>query len=98
VRPDDEPRYTPFFATVSPEDIRLRFFTGRRTFPHTLLARLTQIDYAREMPFVAIREATGELLGVSRLVLKPDRKKANSEFSTGRICTVMGLGGISCRP
>jgi len=73
VRPDDEPRYVPFFAAVEPDDIRLRFFTGRRTFPHAFLAHLTQIDYAREMAFVAIKRDTGELLGVSRLVLDPDR-------------------------
>jgi acetyltransferase len=75
VRPDDESRYVPFFAAVAPEDIRLRFFTGRRTFTHAFLAPLTQIDYAREMAIVAINEGTGELLGVSRLVLEPDRKK-----------------------
>ena len=75
VRPEDEPRYVSFFAAVSPDDIRLRFFTGRRTFPHAFLAHLTQIDYAREMAFVALKEGTGELLGVSRLVLDPDRTK-----------------------
>jgi acetyltransferase len=72
VRPDDEPRYIPFFAAVSPDDVRLRFFTARRSFPHAFLARLTQIDYAREMAFVAIKDSTQELLGVSRLVLDPD--------------------------
>jgi acetyltransferase len=75
VRPDDEPRYVPFFAAVSPDDIRMRFFTARRSFPHTFLAGLTQIDYAREMAFVAIKAETQELLGVSRLVLDPDRTR-----------------------
>ncbi|WP_045835366.1 bifunctional acetate--CoA ligase family protein/GNAT family N-acetyltransferase [Hyphomicrobium sp. 99] len=75
VRPDDEPRYGPFFARISPDDIRLRFFTGRRAFPHTFLATLTQIDYAREMAFVAIKKDSGELLGVSRLILEPDRTR-----------------------
>ena len=75
VRPDDEPRYGPFFARISPDDIRLRFFTGRRAFPHAFLATLTQIDYAREMAFVAIKKDSGELLGVSRLILEPDRTR-----------------------
>jgi acetyltransferase len=75
VRPDDEARYVPFFAAVSPDDIRMRFFTARRSFPHTFLASLTQIDYAREMAFVAIKAETQELLGVSRLVLDPDRTR-----------------------
>ncbi len=72
VRPEDEPSYVKFFSAISEEDVRRRFFTGRRTFPHAFLAALTQIDYAREMAFVAIDDATGELLGVSRLVLDPD--------------------------
>jgi acetyltransferase len=72
VRPDDEPKYVRFFAAISPRDIRLRFFAGRCSFPHTFIAHLTQIDYAREMAFVAIDNRTGELLGVSRLVLDPD--------------------------
>ena len=36
------------------------------------VARLTQIDYAREMAFVAIDTARDELLGVVRLLLEPD--------------------------
>ena len=43
-------------AAVSPDDIRLRFFTRRRTFPHAFLAQLTQIDYAREN---GVRRANG---------------------------------------
>lgn len=72
VRPEDEPAFTSFFSHISEEDVRLRFFTGRKAFPHTFLATLTQIDYAREMAFVAINTATNELLGGSRLVLEPD--------------------------
>jgi acetyltransferase len=39
---------------------------------HRFLARLTQIDYAREMAFVAISEVADQLVGVVRLVLDPD--------------------------
>lgn len=75
VRPEDEPRYTAFFKSVSSDDIRLRFFTVHRVFPHEFLAVLTQIDYAREMAFAAIKQDTGELLGVSRLILEPDQTR-----------------------
>jgi acetyltransferase len=34
---------------------------------------LTQIDYDREMAFVAVREATGETVAVARLVCEGDR-------------------------
>jgi len=75
VRPEDERLYDKFFAKVSHEDVRMRFFTPRVELSHRFLARLTQIDYAREMAFVAIAEETGELLGVVRLVLDPELTK-----------------------
>ncbi|MFA5956752.1 bifunctional acetate--CoA ligase family protein/GNAT family N-acetyltransferase [Hyphomicrobium sp.] len=75
IRPEDEPAYAKFFSEISEDDVRLRFFTGRRAFPHAFLAALTQIDYAREMAFVAIDEATQELIGGSRLVLEPDLRR-----------------------
>lgn len=73
VRPEDERLYEPFFQSVTAEDVRMRFFTPHVALSHQFLARLTQIDYAREMAFVAIAAASGELIGVVRLVLDPDR-------------------------
>jgi acetyltransferase len=67
VRPEDEPLYGPFFAAVTAEDLRLRFFAPVKEFGHTFIARLTQIDYARAMAFLAIEEASGKMLGVVRL-------------------------------
>ncbi len=67
VRPEDEVLYPEFFAHVSQEDLRLRFFSPMRAFSHAFIARLTQIDYARAMAFVAIDEDRRELLGVVRL-------------------------------
>ncbi|HYB91010.1 MAG TPA: GNAT family N-acetyltransferase, partial [Candidatus Binataceae bacterium] len=72
VRPEDEPLYGPFFAAVTPEDLRLRFFAPVKEFSHIFIARFTQIDYARAMAFIAIKEATGEMLGVVRLHTKAD--------------------------
>jgi acetyltransferase len=67
VRPEDEPLYGPFFAAVTPQDLRLRFFAPVKEFGHRFVARLTQIDYARAMAFIAIEESSGEMLGVVRL-------------------------------
>jgi acetyltransferase len=67
VRPEDEPLYGPFFAAVTPQDLRLRFFAPMKEFGHRFVARLTQIDYARAMAFIAIEESSGEMLGVVRL-------------------------------
>jgi succinyl-CoA synthetase alpha subunit/N-acetylglutamate synthase-like GNAT family acetyltransferase len=63
----DERLYGPFLAAVSREDLRLRFFAPVKDFSHAFIARFTQIDYARAMAFLAIDEASGEMLGVVRL-------------------------------
>jgi acetyltransferase len=72
IRPEDAAQHAAFFARLSPDDIRYRFFTAMRELSPEMTARLTQIDYDREMAFVAIREATGETVGVARLVMEPD--------------------------
>jgi acetyltransferase len=53
-------------------DQRLRFFTAAPNLSHRFLAQLTQIDYAREMAFVAIAKSDGALLGVARMIADPD--------------------------
>jgi acetyltransferase len=68
VRPEDAEQHGAFFARLSPQDIRYRFFTAMRELSAELTARLTQIDYDREMALIAAREATGETVGVARLV------------------------------
>ena len=64
VRPEDEPLYGPFFAAVTPQDLRLRFFAPVKEFGHRFIARLTQIDYARAMAFVAHRGSDGRTCSV----------------------------------
>ena len=76
IRPEDETLYTRFFEHVSPDDMRMRFFTAGPDLSHKRLARFTQIDYAREMAFVAIAVKSNELLGVARLVADPDYLRA----------------------
>jgi acetyltransferase len=67
LRPDDEPLYAPFFAAVTDNDVRLRFFAPVKEFGHAFLTRLIQIDYARAMAFIAIDPSSGKMLGVVRL-------------------------------
>ena len=82
VRPEDEPLYPPFFAAVTPEDLRLRFFAPVRHFSHAFIARFTQIDYARAMAFVAVDEATGAMLGVVRL-------HADAQYESGEYAVLV---------
>jgi acetyltransferase len=68
VRPEDEDLFRAFFARVSDEDLRLRFFSAVRHFSHEFIARLTQLDYARSIALVAIDPDNGEMLGAVRLL------------------------------
>jgi acetyltransferase len=67
IRPDDEPRLYELLQHVTKEDLRLRFFDSIREFSHVFLARLTQLDYAQAMAFIAFDDVTGETLGVVRI-------------------------------
>ena len=71
VRPDDEPLILDLLQHVSSEDLRLRFFNSIKEFSHPFLVRLTQLDYARAMAFVAFDETSGDILGVVRLHSDP---------------------------
>ena len=52
VRPEDEPAIQDLFSHMSPQDIRMRFFAPKRMLSHALVARMTQIDYDRDMALV----------------------------------------------
>ena len=68
IRPEDAEAHAALFSRLSPEDIRFRFFSMLRALSPEQIARMTQVDYDREMALVAVREATGETVGVCRLV------------------------------
>ena len=76
VRPQDEALYPPFFAAVTQQDLRLRFFAPVKEFSHAFIARFTQIDYDRAMAFIAIDEATGHMRGVVRIHADPNFETA----------------------
>jgi acetyltransferase len=67
VRPEDDALFRAFFARVSDEDLRLRFFQSVKHFSHEFIARLTQLDYARSIALVAIDPRSGDMLGAVRL-------------------------------
>lgn len=74
IRPEDAAAHAEAFTRMRPEDIRWRFFSPIRELSPQMMARLTQIDYSREMAFVAMRrrpDGTEEELGVARLIRDP---------------------------
>ncbi|KWV52166.1 GCN5 family acetyltransferase [Bradyrhizobium macuxiense] len=79
MRPEDEPMVEAFFKRVTAEDLRLRFFHAMKEFSHAFIARLTQLDYARAMAFVALDPKTGEMMGAVRL--HSDSLYENAEYA-----------------
>ncbi len=79
IRPEDAEQHGLFFHRLSPEDIRFRFFSAMRALSREQMARMTQVDYDREMAFIAQRDSTMETVGVSRLVIEPGRN--SGEFA-----------------
>lgn len=84
IRPEDEPNHHVFISKLTAEDIRFRFFGLVGELPHSEMARLTQIDYDREMAFIAVLldendEPTNDTMGVVRTVTDSDNE--NAEFA-----------------
>ncbi|AMV00390.1 bifunctional acetate--CoA ligase family protein/GNAT family N-acetyltransferase [Xanthomonas citri] len=75
VRPEDDALFRAFFARVTDEDLRLRFFQSVKHFSHEFIARLTQLDYARSIALVAIDPKTGDMLGAVRLHADADYQR-----------------------
>lgn len=97
IRPEDEPLHRAFLDGCSLEDLRLRFFSTRRTLPRSEIARLVQIDYAREMAFVAVAgtpEGADAVLGVARAVCDPDNVEAEFGLLVRSDLHRQGLGRL----
>lgn len=94
VRPEDEQAFLRAFARLTPEDVRLRFFAPLRELPQRQLARLTQIDYDREMAFVLEDRSAepGEILGVARLAADPDNQRAEFAITVRSDLKGRGIG------
>jgi acetyltransferase len=93
IRPEDEPAHRAFFERLTPDDIRFRFFGQMRALDHSQLARFTQIDYDREMAFIATRPGPGgepETLGVVRAIADPNNEYA--EFAVIVRSDIKGRG------
>jgi acetyltransferase len=74
IRPEDAEMTQTFVHSLSPETRYMRFMNTIRELSPSQLTRLTQIDYDREMAFVAVVEKADPPLevGVARYVTNPD--------------------------
>ncbi|MCW8329418.1 bifunctional acetate--CoA ligase family protein/GNAT family N-acetyltransferase [Photobacterium sp. SDRW27] len=101
ILPEDEPKHKAFISNVSVDDLYRRFFSDVGEFNHEALANLTQIDYDREMAFVATREITDEngeteevIIGVTRALSDPDNEEAEFAILVRSDLKGVGLGNI----
>jgi len=77
IKPEDEPIELEFIRGLSTETSRFRFFQIIKDLPHDALVRFCNIDYDREMAIIAETREGGRTLeiGVSRLILEPNKKR-----------------------
>jgi acetyltransferase len=98
IRPEDGERLKAFYAKASPADMRLRFFMSRREVPHSELARYSQIDYDREMTFIALAPADEQggqaMAGEIRAVCDPDNESAEFAIQVASAWQCKGLGHL----
>ncbi|MBD1566748.1 bifunctional acetate--CoA ligase family protein/GNAT family N-acetyltransferase [Vibrio sp. S12_S33] len=96
ILPEDEPQHAEFIHNVSKEDLYKRFFSDVGEFNHEALANFTQIDYDREMAFVAVdnNDGEGKIIGVSRALINPENTDAEFAILIRTDLKGNGLGKI----
>jgi acetyltransferase len=97
IRPEDETQHLAFLGRLDPEDVHMRVFFSKRSIERSELARLTQIDYEREMAIIAVRtDQTGaeETLGVARAIADPDNVDAEFGVIVRSDLKSAGMGRI----
>ncbi|AWJ84088.1 GNAT family N-acetyltransferase [Azospirillum sp. TSH58] len=96
ILPEDEPLVHHMVANQTQEDLRLRFFAPLKRLSHQAAARLTQIDYDREMGLVAVGPdpETGDTImyGVVRITADPDNLRAEYAVMVRSDMKGQGLG------
>jgi len=94
IRPSDEALLQGLAAHMSAEDMRSRFFVPMRGLSHRLAARLSHIDYDREMAVIALAGYGEGALGVARFSTDPDRSSAEYAIAVRSDWKGRGLGHL----
>ncbi|MBD1581175.1 bifunctional acetate--CoA ligase family protein/GNAT family N-acetyltransferase [Pseudoalteromonas sp. S16_S37] len=96
IKPEDERAHQEFDQSLSKEDRYRRFFGELPQFNHEQLAKMTQIDYDREMAFIVSEpyKNTYRTLGVSRLLIEPDHDSAEFAVVVRSGSHGLGLGRL----
>ncbi|SGZ07073.1 bifunctional acetate--CoA ligase family protein/GNAT family N-acetyltransferase [Moritella viscosa] len=95
IRHEDEPQHQAFDLSLTADDRYLRYFGSRSKFSHFEMAMLTQIDYEREMAFIASAKnpmGQPETLGVVQAIFDWDSGEAEFAISVRSDLKGQGLG------
>ncbi len=95
IRGEDEPALRRFFETLSKESVFFRFGQQRINMPHDYLARLCQVDYDRDLAFLAVDDGEEEtIIGDVRLNRFADLESAELSFTVADLWQGKGIGSI----
>lgn len=98
--PEDEPSLRRGFASLTPEEVRLRFLVPVKVLTHVTAARFSQIDYDREMALILTDPGIPgktDIWGVVRIVANPDNERAEYAIIVHHAMTGLGLGKFLMR-
>ncbi len=95
IRPEDEPLIAEFIKGLSGETFSLRFCQQVVEMTHERLVRYCQVDYDRELAFVAVmgdREGGEKIIGDVRVIKQPDLENAEVAILVSDEIQGKGLG------
>src|SRR5690606_7319439 len=92
LRAEDEIRLQLFDQSQTKEDRYKRYFGEMPQFTHEQMARMSQLDYDREMAFILVREQSPEdfaILGIVRI--QQDPENIHAEFAMASCSDLVGM-------
>ena len=94
MRPTDADQIIDLFYALSPETVYLRFFSPIKKISRSMLIRLTQIDYDREIALIAFSGPgkKRKVVGVVRVIFMPNQKKGEFAIVLADDWQSKGLG------
>jgi acetyltransferase len=100
IRPEDEPSLQAALASMTAEEIRLRFLVPVKTLSHIAAVRFTQLDYDREMGLILTEPGIAgqtPIYGVVNIIADPDNERAEYAIIVRHDMTALGLGTFLMR-
>jgi acetyltransferase len=93
VRPEDAPLITDFFTALSERSLVGKLIRRFQNFDDRFIARLTQIDYDRDMVLVAVdKSQSGQIIGLARYFGDPDLNEAEVSITIADHWQGQGVG------